>query len=149
MPKKVTTNYWANFLRSKNLIGVVTADMEAPAAASQPARSPPSIDPDMETFITRVVETLIPVHADYSAQAKASLLANRKKYREGLLNVLNGRGSLERWFNRTRNELGLHAITLTKILYESLKGLRNKDARMLRAQFGETLSTMSQIYQVR
>lgn len=53
-----------------------------------------------------------------------------------------GKGDLTKWFNKTRNELGLHAINLSTILYESLEGLRSKDAQELRGQFAEHLQRL-------
>lgn len=149
MPKPVTANYWTNFLKSQNLIGVITEETEEEPTTTTARQAPPQLDPDMETFIDRVTTRLIPIHADYTPAVKTSLAANRTRYRQELTALLNGRGTLEKWFNKTRNELGLHAITLTKILHDSLQGLKHKDAKMLQAQFAETLQNMTSMYQVR
>lgn len=151
MPKAPSRNYWRNFLINRKIVSPLIEEIEEEQQIAQPkpAAAPAPLDQDMQTFIDRVTERLIPIHADYAPQVKKNLAQNRERYKNELIAILNGRGNLTKWFNKTRNELGLHAVTLTKIMYESLRGLRSKEAKELRLLYGETLQSLSQMYQVR
>lgn len=149
MPK-LNRNYWRNFLLNRKIVSPLTEDFEEQREVTRPKPAAPTpVEDEMQTFIDRVTERLIPIHQDYPAHIKKRLLDNRKRYRRELLDILNGKGKIEKWFDKTRNELGLHAITLTTILYESLKGLKSKEAKELRLLYGETLQSLSHMYQVR
>ena len=106
----------------------------------------PDADKDLETFIQRVVDKLVPIHADYSPANKKALTETRTKIQGEIEAVFNGKQTLEKWFIKTRKMLGIHQIDFTKILYDSLEGLRSKEAREMRTQYAEALTTLQQSY---
>ena len=103
-------------------------------------------DPDMIVFVNRVAQKLIPVSDEHLPEIKAKLSTVRNQYRKELKEVLNGKESMEKWFNRTRRNLGLHAIDLTKILYESLEGLNSVEAKNLRMEYEKALQRIIGVY---
>ena len=62
------------------------------------------------------------------------------------MDVFEGKTTLDKWFNKTRRDLGKHAIDLTQILYDSLEGLQSKEAREMRAQYGQALQDIRAQY---
>jgi len=106
----------------------------------------PVVENDIQLFIDRVTQRVVPIHEDYNPDVKRKLQAVRQRYRKELVDVFNGKNSLKKWFNRTRRDMGLHQIDLTRILYESLKGLKSSEARDLRNHYAQTLQTMVSTY---
>jgi len=103
-------------------------------------------DAELETFINRVAQKLVPIYKDYSPENKKALQTGQTKIKQQLHDVFNGKDNLEKWFNRTRRDLGKHAIDLTQILHDSLEGLQTKEARDMRAQYGEALQAIQAQY---
>jgi hypothetical protein len=118
--------------------------------ASQPEQptppKKPAVEDDMETFIDRVAEKLIPIHDDYTPDIRTKLNFQRQRIRRELEDVFNGKQTLDQWFTKTRRELGIHQIDMTKILYESLQGLKSKEARTLRIQYAQALQKLIGAY---
>jgi len=110
------------------------------------AEEPLSLDQDLQTFIDRVINRLIPVHADYTPKIKQELQATRAKYREGLKDVFTGKGDFNTWFEKTRTSLALHQVDMTRMLYESLEGLRSQEAQQMREQYQEALQNLINSY---
>lgn len=104
------------------------------------------IDQDQTTFINRVCERLIPIADDYLPDTRKKLLAVQEECRRELIKVFNGKEPIEKWFNRTRTNLGLHTIDLTKILYTSLEGLKSEEAKALRNQYAQALQRITTAY---
>jgi hypothetical protein len=96
-------------------------------------------DVDQTTFIDRVIDRIIPLHQDYTPEAKRKLTNVRHQYRQGIKDVFNGKKSFNKWYEKTRKTLGIHEIDLTRILYESLEGLTSVEARQMREQWGQAL----------
>ena len=88
----------------------------------------------------------MPVYKDYSPQIKQQLFRNQAKIRQELNSVFEGKMSLDKWFNKTRRDLGKHAIDLTQILYDALEGLQSKEAREMRANYAQALAAVQQQY---
>ena len=70
----------------------------------------------------------------------------RQEYRQALRDVFNGKGTFDKWFEKTRRTLGFHAVDLTRIIYDSLEGLASTEARQMRAQYGEALQNLINSY---
>jgi len=154
MPKKSGTpspslqkSYWERFLRSMNLVGPIMEEAQQTETAYKQAPPPSQVEPEIQTFINRVAERLIPIADDYDFETKRKLQTVRERYRRELTNVFDGKESIEKWFNRTRGNLGIHQIDMTKILYECLEGLRSPEAKELRMQYGQALQRVSSMYQ--
>jgi len=103
-------------------------------------------DVDQTTFIDRVIDKIVPLHADYTPDIKKKLQLVRQQYRQGLKDVFNGKGTFDKWFEKTRRTLGFHSVDLTRIIYESLEGLLSTEARQMRAQYGEALQNLINSY---
>jgi len=93
---------------------------------------------DMLIFITRVAEGIAPTTGlDEESAARARKV--QEQFRRELVDVFQGRGSFNKWFDRTKTNLGLHSQKFMKILYESLEGLRSDEAKELRQQYGQAI----------
>jgi len=103
-------------------------------------------DVDQTTFTTRVIDRIVPLHADYTPEIKKKLQNVRQQYRQGLQDVFNGKGTFDKWFEKTRRTLGFHAVDLTRIIFESLEGLASTEARQMRQQYGEALQDLINSY---
>ena len=103
-------------------------------------------DIDQTTFINRIIDRIVPLHADYTPDIKKKLQLVRQQYRQALIDVFNGKGTFDKWFEKTRRTLGFHSVDLTKIIYESLEGLLSTEARQMRAQYGEALQNLINSY---
>lgn len=73
-------------------------------------------------------------------------MKNRAQIEKELTTVLDGKEPYDKWFNRTRRNYGKHTIDMTKILYDSLEGLRSKEAQEMRAQYEQALQTVQSQY---
>jgi len=141
---KLNVNYWQNFLRKKNLVGPVM-EIEQKEPQSPPPQQP-TVDDDMQIFIDRVAEALIPIHNDYTPDIRTKLHTQRQRIRRELEAVFNGKQTLDQWFTKTRQELGIHQIDMTRKLYDALKGLKSKEARTLRMQYAQALQRLIGTY---
>jgi hypothetical protein len=103
-------------------------------------------DVDQTTFITRIIDRIVPLHADYTPGIKHKLQVVRQQYRQGLKDVFNGKGTFGKWFEKTRRTLGFHAVDLTRIIYDSLEGLASTEARQMRDQWGQALQDLINSY---
>jgi hypothetical protein len=103
-------------------------------------------DVELSTWISRVAQKLLPIYKDYDPNVKLQLQQGQQKIKSGLNDVLAGKLSLPQWFNRTRRDLGKHAIELTQVLYDCLEGLQSREAREMRAQYAQALSAVQQQY---
>jgi hypothetical protein len=110
------------------------------------AKQPNSTDRELEIFINRVAQKLLPIYNDYDIKVKNALMKNRAKLVKELHNVFEGKESLEKWFTRTRRNYGKHVIDMTKILYDSLEGLRSQEAVQMRKEYEQALSAIQQQY---
>jgi hypothetical protein len=106
----------------------------------------PSADRELTVFINRVAQKLMPIYNDYDIKTKNLLMKNRAQIIKELNNVFDGKEPLEKWFTRTRRTYGKHTIDLTKILYDSLEGLKSKEAREMRQQYEQALQTIQNQY---
>lgn len=106
----------------------------------------PDADQDLQVFVDRVIQKIVPIHTDYSTAIKKSLAETRQKIRRDLLDVFSGKQNFDKWFTKTRRLLGLHQLDLTQILYDSLEGLQSREAREMRLQYEQTLRSMQQSY---
>lgn len=104
------------------------------------------LDPDQRTFIDRIMQSIIPIHADYTEEAKSNLHKVQQRYRQRLIDVFNGKGTFDKWFQQTRTTLGIHAVDLTRKICESLEGLQSLDARQMRQQWEQALQEIVSSY---
>lgn len=95
---------------------------------------------DMATFIRRVAEALVPIDVYDDRAARARALKVRQDVRMELTDVFDGKVKFDDWFNRTRQNLNLHALELSQILYDSLEGLKSDEAQQLREHYGQALT---------
>jgi alpha-L-arabinofuranosidase len=134
---KLTINYWQNFLRAKNLLGPIMQETEEIEAKRKPA--PPTLEPDMQTFIDRVAERLTPLEGlDQTGKLRA--LNVREQFRRELTDVFLGKQDWNKWFDKTKTTLGLHTVTFMKMLYQCLEGLRSPEAQSLRQDYEAALA---------
>jgi hypothetical protein len=103
-------------------------------------------DMELQTFISRVAKKLMPVYKDYSPEVKKQLFANQNKIKQELNAVFEGKETLTKWFNRTRQNSSKHAIELTQILYDALEGLQSQEAKTMRAQWEQALQAIQAQY---
>jgi uncharacterized Zn finger protein (UPF0148 family) len=103
-------------------------------------------DQELQMWIARVAQKLLPIYKDYDPNVKKQLQQGQQKIKQSLTDVLAGKLSLPQWFNRTRRDLGKHAIELTQILYDCLEGLQSREAREMRAQYSQALQAVQQQY---
>jgi len=133
------TNYWTEFLKNMNLIGpMMEQNIEEAYKQTRPSL-PPAIEPDMQTFINRVAERLTPL-TGLDQTGKIRALNVREQFSKELTDVFLGKQDWNKWFDKTRTNLGLHTVTFMKILYQCLEGLISKEARSLRADYEVALA---------
>jgi len=141
-PQGGEPNYWTRFLASRNIIGIVSDEDLEEEESSTPSitgsGSRRELSGDMLTFVYRVAERLTPIDG-LNEDARRRALRIREQFRRELTNVFIGKEDFNDWFSRTKTQLGLHLMTITKILYECLEGLRSQEAVELRAEYGRAM----------
>ena len=148
MPKKNVTpvgnpqpNYWQEFLRKMNLVGpMMEQNIEETYKQTRPPL-PPAIEPDMQTFIDRVAEHLTRLDG-LDPQGKIRALTVREQFRKELTQVFLGKQDWNKWFDKTRTQLGLHTVTFMQILHKCLEGLKSPEAQSLRADYEQALARL-------
>lgn len=154
MPIKVSKDYWKEYVESRGFLGPLTyasQEQEEESASSSPLMETPkeemsSADRDLLLFAQRVGDKLIPNINDYEPKIKAQLTEVRNGYVRELLGVFEGKETMEKWFQRTKSNRGLHQLDLMQMLYGSLEGLQSQEARDMKKQYAEALQGMSQAY---
>jgi hypothetical protein len=111
-----------------------------------PTKEMSNADRDLLLFAQRVADKLIPNINDYEPKIKAQLTEVRNGYVRELMGVFEGKEPMEKWFQRTKSDRGLHELDLMQMLYESLDGLQSQEARDMKKQYGEALAAMSKAY---
>jgi len=112
--------------------------LTAHEAGVETAAGGEGLSADMLIFITRVAERLAPtIGLDEESAARARQV--QEQFRRELVDVFQGKGSFNKWFDKTRTNLGLHTIEFMRILHESLEGLRSDEAKELREEYGQAL----------
>jgi hypothetical protein len=88
------------------------------------------------TFIERVADKLTnPKGLPLTPEQQARVDKVKEQIRKDLLDVLEGRKDLAEWFTTTRQNFNLKSYELAEIIYQSLEGLRSKEAQDLRDQW--------------
>lgn len=151
MPIKVSEHYWKEYLESRGLLGPLTyASQEQEESSGRPLTETPTemsnADRDLLLFAQRVADKLIPNINDYEPKIKAQLTEVRNGYVQELMGVFEGKEPMEKWFQRTKSDRGLHELDLMQMLYESLEGLQSQEARDMKKQYAEALAAMSKAY---
>lgn len=101
---------------------------------------------DMLIFINRVAERLVPTEG-LTHEMTEQVKKVQNQFRRELTEVIQGKQDFNKWFNKTKTNLGLHAYKLTTTLYESLAGLKSPEAQELLMQYGEALQRLGRAYQ--
>jgi len=101
----------------------------------------PDVTPDQSTFINRIVEKLAST-TGVTGDARERGLKVQEQFRRELTDVFKGEGDFNKWFDQKRTQLGLHTYTLTKIIYDSLAGLKSPEAKSLRRQYGQAIQSL-------
>lgn len=125
-----------------------TGEYAEAQAEARPAakRSFSAIGEDLEIFITRVTEKLIPIFEAYPAKTKKILLRNREKMKKSLIDVIDGKLTFQKWFNNVHRDYGKHPVDLAQILMESTQGLNSPEARELRKGCEQYLQYITTMY---
>lgn len=90
-------------------------------------------DNDIETYITTIAQTLVPIYPDYSEEVKRISRVNRQRIREALQKVINGQMSFKHFFEWAHTNFGRHPVDLAKLFVDATNGLNSKEAKDLRA----------------
>jgi hypothetical protein len=101
---------------------------------------------DIETFIRRVIQKLVPIYVAYPAKTKAALVKTRSKLRKGLQQVVDGRMTFQKWFDNIHRDLAKHPIDLAKILLDSTEDLNTPEAKELRKGCEQYLQFLTNMY---
>ena len=147
-PLVADDSYWRKFIETKfgSELPIPTAKVsKSPFSTEETEKGEEQLSRDMLVFSYRVAERLTSLDG-LGPEARDRALKIRETYRQQLQNVFLGREDFQDWFTRTRTERGLHLIDFTKILYESLQGLRSPETRALREQYAETLTKLKSAY---
>jgi hypothetical protein len=142
-PLAADENYWQNFIshRFGNLEAV-----EKVIEKRSPSPSPPD---EMEVFISRVAERLAPMPAATPLPGEMErILRIREEVKRELRDLMEGRIGLGDWFTRTRRNFNLRSYELGRIIYDALEGLRSREAREMRDQWLNYLSSEMRGYGV-
>jgi heme oxygenase len=100
---------------------------------------------DMHVFIDRLVKRLAPLEG-LDKQGRGRALEVQTKWRKELERVFLGEGEFNDWFDKTRQEVGMHPVDFTKIIYECLQGLQSPEAKGLREQYEVAVQNLGRIY---
>ncbi len=153
MPKKPgvpnpSINYWTEFLRKMNLVGPIMEEAEEITRQAVKRPPPPSLEPDMETFINRVAEKVASAPESITLTPAEQMRLNqaRQEIKNSLRDVLNGKTPLNEWFTKTRQQFNLRSYELAQIMYESLDGLKSREAKDLRDQWFQFLAAEKRGY---
>jgi len=122
-----------------NLVGPMMEQNVEEAYKQTRPPLPPAIEPDMQTFIDRVVEHLTPL-TGLDPEGKVRALTVREQFRRELIQVFLGKQDWNKWFDKTRTNLALHTVTFMQILHKCLEGLKSSEARNLRADYEAALA---------
>jgi len=106
--------------------------------ALPPIESEEELTSDMTTFINRLAQKLAPTEG-LPADAVPRALKVQERYRKELRNVFLGKGDFNEWFNKTRTERGLHMVTFTQMIHDSLTGLKSPEAQSMREEYAQTI----------
>jgi len=133
-------NYWQTVLEKMGLVGPLTAEAEHFQLAQTPTSQKPLSD-EMEIFITRVAEKVAraPEGITLTPEEQMRLNRARQEIKDGLRDVLNGKASLGDWFTKTKQQHNLKSYELAQIMYESLDGLKSREAQDLKEQWFQFL----------
>lgn len=96
---------------------------------------------DMVTFIRRISEALTPLKGyENNREVVARALKVRSDIKADLTEVFEGGKQFDDWFTETRQNLNLHPIELSQIIYDCLKGLNSEEAKQLRGAYEQFLT---------
>jgi len=105
---------------------------ESPLQAEVAAK-PSSVAGEMKIFAERVIKALCPPEKGY-----APVIVREVRT---IYDVIEGRKDFTDWFARVRQALSLKNYEVAKVLYDCLDGLRTRDARELREQWYNYLTS--------
>jgi len=89
-------------------------------------------DQDLETFINRVTQKLLPIYKDYPENVKKVSLQNRQTIKAAFLKVTDGKMSFKKWFDYIHTTLGKHPVDLAKILVDACQDLNSPEIKEFR-----------------
>lgn len=126
-----TGNYWLNYLRANNLIGLVEPQ-EHPSATRGEEEA---LTQDQRIFILRLSEGLHPIK-QFEAPAQIKfLLSQREQRRKELTDIFYGRRNFNEWFNDTAVREGTQNEDFFRIIINSAEGLPSREMINLREQY--------------
>ena len=115
------------------------AAVESTYEASVPSTMP--LSSDMVTFIRRISEALTPIKGyEGNREVVARALSVRNQIKSDLTKVFGGEREFDDWFTKTRQDLNLHPMELSQIIYDCLKGLNSEEAKQLRGEYEQFLA---------
>ena len=140
----VTGNYWDEVLIK---LGYKLPYLQPEQIAVQPTAPPEPESNDLKIFIQRVAEKLtVPANIQLTPIEQARVKKVQEEIKRGLIDVLEGRRELGDWFTETRKNFNLKSYELAQILYESLEGLRSREAQELRDHWFQFLVAERKAY---
>ncbi|MCW1308309.1 MAG: hypothetical protein OH337_03815 [Candidatus Parvarchaeota archaeon] len=122
-------NYWDSYLKMLNLVGESGGKVQAPTPTVGEAVSE---EEEIKIFVDRVAENLCPPEKGIPEWYK-------KKVRDELMEVFEGKRELGEWFDKVRTELNLKTYQVADAVYRAFEGLRSEGAREMRRFWEEYL----------
>ena len=141
MDAPIATNYWQDFLIKMHYVGPSTLkedELASPIGYAVP-QPETQLDPDANTFISRVCEALAPTH-DLAPQYVAAASKIQDRIRKKLTDVFLGKLAFDKWFLEIRQSVNKSEREMYFIIVQSLSGLKSRDARAMRVQYMRELA---------
>ncbi|MEM2946559.1 MAG: hypothetical protein QXI87_09505 [Thermoproteota archaeon] len=127
-PLEPSPTYWEDFLKH---MGFLPEFAISPKTMTETS-SQQELSEEQKIFIDRAADKLTSSRTNPNWKAPPHI---RDKVRRELTEVFLGKGDLAEWFTRTRQNFNLRSFELAEILYDSLKGLKSREAQSLREQW--------------
>jgi hypothetical protein len=115
-------------------------------AAKAPTNMQSQGDIDLNTFICRLTQKLLPIYKDYPENIKKVSYANREKIKATFLKVTDGKMAFKKWFDWIHTTLSKHPVDLARIMLECCEGLNSAEIKEFKSGCEQFNQYMSQLY---
>jgi hypothetical protein len=103
-------------------------------------------DLDLETFINRLTQKLLPIYKDYPEKVKKVSYDNREKIKANFLKVTEGSMTFKKWFDWIHTNLSKHPVDLARIMLECCEGLNSAELKEFKAGCEQFYQYTAQMY---
>ena len=103
-------------------------------------------DQDLETFICKLTQKLVPIYKEYTEDVKPILYRNRKLIKEKFIQVTDGKMSFKKWFDWLHTNSNKHPVDLAKIMLECCEGLSSPEIKEYRQGCERFYQYIAQMY---